>query len=520
MKMNWLNSKPKFLFVIALLSFVSITAGLVVFVPSNMDEFLQYHRIACTAFPNALEHIFREGCTEHPTRFLGFDFYRSYSYAGYSSNLLYWPFYYVYPAPASHHLLGVLILMIFSFLLVKAFTLAKETVVIPLIYFPILFQMIHDSGPIRLAVLSFPIVALLASQLVAENTSLPRRGLSFVILFIVVSIAIENKPFYVYLLPQVLLLALGFAVSSHHYGTIKFRVTKNRVFSNLSTQFTFGLCLILSAVFLACLLILIFMQVPIGGGKYSTYLARLMHEAAPSIDLLHEIEYTVRFLLAPLTFISRIYHSPRFVISALAFLPVLYLCFLALKHEDSKLQLTIVGSMGLSIAIFIFTRQTWSGHHFVFLHIPLLILLMRFASGGTRRYTYVVLSVLLSAIVSCFQMYLGKELPATESTRQPIFNYLSRDEVASNAIINFVSWGGYYQQSLYGSRAQLVTYIEPLTDKSVAELTELWTRSGRKEIINVCLGCDARTVSAFFPDFNVSTLYFPNTSWRLVKIER
>jgi hypothetical protein len=493
-----------------------------------MDEFLPYHRIACKVFPNAIEHVFRESCTSNPGRLLGLEFYRSYSIVGYTSNLLYLPFYQAFSAPTSHHVLGALVLLIFSIWLVKAFSLSKLTVVIPLIYFPLLFQTIHDTGPIRIALLSYPLVVLSIAKLFDKNSSLFRKGLAFLGIFLVVSFATEDKAFYIYLLPQVLFLALGFVFCRHYDEMTKLafkQEKKERVFFKIIEKFAFEIFLVFLAVFFSILLTLIFITVPLDdSSSYHSYLLDLLVQSSNRIKIsfLQEIKYLAGYLLAPTQFANRIYELsfPQKLISIFGFTPVLILCLVALRKEKNKIRFLILGTIGLGVSIFIFTRHAWSGHHFIFLHISILILLMRYASCGEQKYAYVVASILLSTIVSCVQLSFGKQGVHSESTRQPIFDYLSRDEIASNAIINFVSWGGYYQQSLYGARTQLVTYIEPITQESAARLVEVWTRSGRKEIINVCSCCDAQAISSFFPEHKISTVDFLNTSWRLVRIER
>ena len=526
--MSYLKFKSKTLLTITFLFFLFFSAWLIIYVPSNMDEFLPYHRIACKVFPNAIEHVFRESCTSYATRLFGFEFFRSYSYIGYTSNLLYWPFYQVFPAPASHHVLGALVLLLFSILLVKAFSLSKQTVFIPLIYFPLLFQTIHDTGPIRIALLSYPLVILSISKLFDRNLSLLRRGLSFLGIFIVVSFAIEDKPFYIYLLPQVLFLAFGFALCRHCDEMTKSThlfLKKERVLFEIIKKFAFEIFLVILAVFFAILLTLIFITVPLGeSSSYYPYLLDLALQSSsrPKISFLQEIKYLAGYFLAPTQFANRIYEFsvPQKLISIFAFTPVLILCLVALRNEENKIRFLILGTIGLGVAIFLFTRHAWSGHHFIFLHITMLILLMRYASCGEKKYSYVVLLILLSTTVSCVQLFIGKEGRHSESTRQPIFDYLSKEEIASNAVINFVSWGGYYQQSLYGARTQLVTYTEPITQEFVDGLLEVWVRSGRKEIINICLRCDVKEISSFFPMYKISTVDFPNTSWRLVRIEQ
>jgi hypothetical protein len=512
-------NKITFSLLAGFLLFIFLSAWLVAYVPVNTDELLPYHRIACTVFPMAVEHAPQGVCGAYASQILGFDFYRSYSYVGFSSNILYQPFYKVLPIPFSHHFLGILVLLVFSFLLVRAFSLSIFTIVIPLIYFPLLYQVIHDTGPIRIALLSFPIAIILAISALSPSTTTARMTLIFLATFFTYSVAIEDKPFYVYLIPQVILLS--FWAAYDRYGRIEIKsqaemkVNKFNVRIKVLSKFL----LLGFAVFLAGYVTLILTTEPAGGAFYP-YLKSLMIGSTPNLSFFQELEYLVMYLASPILFTSRIFEisTTQLLLSALAFLPVLLLFIYAVFEKKNRNRRYIFASLLLLIIIFLITKKTWSGHHFVYLHIPIVIFLMIYASNGPRRYMQVIIALILSALVSWGQVLYAKEHIHSETGRKVIFDYLSQNEIASASIINFTSWGGYYQQSLYGADSQLVTYTEPITSDGMNLMRELLVKTGRKYLINVCYDCDKGTFQPYFHADNIEVLYFPSTSWRLIKI--
>ena len=69
--------------------------------------------------------------------------------------------------------------------------------------------------------------------------------------------------------------------------------------------------------------------------------------------------------------------------------------------------------------------------------------------------------------------------------------------MAAKNVLNFSFWGGYYQQSLYGDRAQIVTYIEPMNAGDVTALKDIARRTSR-DILDVCMRCDLGAMRSDF----------------------
>lgn len=518
-------SKIWFLFLVVFLFFIFLSTWLIVYVPANMDEFLPYHRIACATFSNSVEHILTESCSAFPSRILGFDFYRNYSYVGFSSNLLYWPFYKVLAAPSSHHFLGVLVLVGFSILLVKAFSLSTYTIVIPLIYFPLLFQVVHDTGPIRIALLSYSIITILACRIFSPKTTNFQMVLLLLSTFVIYFFAIEDKPFYVFLIPQITLLSFWTAYDSYSRNNINFKSKIQTVKLKINTRIPPNLLyiLLIFIIFAACFVALFLTTTPdYQTGNFHPYIASLIKNSSSRLTFSEELKQIVLYLITPIRFTNRIYELSidQHLISIIAFFPVLCIFLYAAFAKEYRNWVFILLSLFLLVFIFLLMRMTWSGHHFIYLHIPILIFLMIYASNGTRRYIQVIIALVLSALVSWSQVYSAKEGIHSESGRKNIFYYLSQKEIASESIINFTSWGGYSQQSLYGSNLQLVTHILPTNSDTMKPIIELWVKTGKKYLINVCYNCDESTFYEYFPASKILMLNFPMTSWRLIRIEK
>jgi len=163
-----------------------------------------------------------------------------------------------------------------------------------------------------------------------------------------------------------------------------------------------------------------------------------------------------------------------------------------------------------SVVIFVGAQNVWAAHHFVFMWAPLILLFMDCAATLAPVAAMILIGgffiLNLAALATLTQMkFLGTNAPE----RAAIFHYFDNDEIASHAIINFSSWGGYYIQALYGPKDQLVTYTEPhdletlrlvsFSPQDAAALLEISRQTGRK-IYNICYGpvCDKQSLEGVF----------------------
>jgi len=180
--------------------------------------------------------------------------------------------------------------------------------------------------------------------------------------------------------------------------------------------------------------------------------------------------------------------------------------------------LWFVGAYLIGAATFLVSRTPSAAHHFVFLHLPILALLMVAGAANARAFACVVTFVVVSNLGSIALLTASPVTAAAARERSRIFEHLQRSDVAAQYVLNFSSWGGYYQQSLYGDRDQIVTYVEPLTGSDAGKLMDI-ARLTSRDIINVCLGCNYGSVAAVFDRADVSVVDLGLTAWQVFRID-
>src|SRR5262249_11588339 len=205
-------NKDRALFVVASAVFVVAVGWMVYFVPPKDDEVIQYHRLACWNFDGSKYNLSRQSCNAYLSDFLGLKFLRSYGYIGITSSLLYAPAYKLIQSIYSNYLMGLAGVMIFALLLTNSIGINRRSAIIPLLYFPLVYLMIHDTGPVRVSILSYPIVIYAATNILEEDAGWKKILIWVAAAAVIITIAIEDKPFYVYLLPQVLITAVACAL--------------------------------------------------------------------------------------------------------------------------------------------------------------------------------------------------------------------------------------------------------------------------------------------------------------------
>ncbi|QWD18439.1 hypothetical protein DP176_04520 [Polynucleobacter paneuropaeus] len=512
---NYLKRIPFAIWILVLI-FLPVIYVIIWVAPPNMDEFLPYHRIACTEYPAAVEHIFTESCFAHPVKFFQLSYFSSYSYVGNSSNYLYKPFFSIFSAPLSHYILGLLVMIVFSVALTKVMETKILIALVPLLYFPLVFQTIHDTGPIKISLLAYPLIMYSTIKLLKPSTSIAKKLLALLILFLAVAISMESKPFFLYLLPQVLLLGFGYAYATLNQNQININGLGKFISQIRNGKFLLWLSLISFSVLLALFLVLFCIKY--GNSSYFSFLTAQVNGSSSVISQLKMIR---DYLIFPFMFTSRIYDVSRYqqIISAIFFLPVLFILYSYLKKK------TLVGYILLTsilvlIVIFTIARNTWSGHHFIFLHLPIILMLMIFANQSLEKFKKVIIILSTLMVVCGVLLVFGQVGTHSSAERSTLFKSLSNSKLASNSVINFSSWGGYYIQSLYGDQSQLVTYIEPMTGDEATRLAGIAKRLNRPFIINVCHSCSKEDMMKFFPGKQIDRESPNNSNWVIWRISQ
>ena len=137
------------------------------FVPVNMDEFCQYHVLACNEYPLNKLNVFRERCDACDLSLVkGGAFFPllTYSYMGSVSAAVYYPLFKLWHSPYSSRLLGCFFLVAQAFLLFRIFRVSFLGCFFFLIlFFPYAFQHIVE-GPIYFQTFSILYIYYLSRQ--------------------------------------------------------------------------------------------------------------------------------------------------------------------------------------------------------------------------------------------------------------------------------------------------------------------------------------------------------------------
>lgn len=489
--------------------------GFVELVPPNMDEFIKYHRLACWSFNGSAYSILQEGCDKYSASVFGFQFHRNYQYIGVISNFLYAPFYYLAPNIYSHYAFGLVLLLFFSILLVKSLEVKWVCIFIPLTFFPIIYLMIHDHGPASLSLITYPIFFLLIQKLFAEHLSLNKYIFLSIGIAVTLLIGLDEKVFYLYLIPQILILSLSVAIyrqrgifSGSDLGSIWPALIGRMVFLG-------SIILFVTAGFL--------FLIKTDGVNYFRYLVELkkIQSREVPISLADIHSGLIQFISIPYSYPHRIFHLNEGykIISQLVFAPVLLICIYTAWRCKNYLAIgLLILSELVTVGIFILTKNVWASHHFIFLQIPIVILLMLFANSSAK-------SFLVSILLLCVNLFMNLALLNNSAVqghakliKNGVFEYLSQDEIAKSGLINFSSFGGYFILSLYGNKDQVVTWKDLKNSESGRTLINLSKKASKEYIFNACEGCTVEQIQFAFPNATIEQVGPHKDSWRVWKI--
>lgn len=460
------------------------------FVPMNMDEAGIFHALACTEHPFAAYNIFRAPCfiANDLTTLGGFHLFRAQFYTGLFHSLLYTPFFELLHAPYGQYVFGLVFWGAFLFFWSRQTPNPKLTLAIGAAFFPFLFQCVHDTGPVKFHLLMFPLLALGLRKMLTEAAPL-RYGYA-VVMALGTYAAIEEKAFFVYLFPAAFFYALAVASEGQ---------TLRAFIKSLQKAWLVGL--VFALVLLAGLALLFSAHNALG----QPYLQWLM--ALSGNNKLSVTEWGDTFL--NFQFFWPMYahyhfdleqsaaHAPFFKLVTALFIAG----FAALVwHQRKRVMLTQASSLFLLLSylsllvIFGLLRNTWAGHHFIFMWVPLLFFFSTVVARLAPTARMLTFGAFLALnVASLLVLTQNTLLVKVNAEKDAIFAYLNDDERAAKSIYNFTTWGGYFIQELYGPKTQLAVYTEPyekeptvaLYPEYAQKLMEIAAFTGR-QIYTVC----------------------------------
>jgi hypothetical protein len=503
---------------------VGIVVLIAFWFPLDMDEILPYHQIACDAAAQRAS-VYTAACNGYPTQFGPFEFQRPFNYVGASMGWLMFPVFAVTKALWLHTAFGVVVLVLAAWGVVKSVRLNVWFLPAAIVYFPIAFATIHDTGPIRisLVVLAWTPVAL---RSYLRSTGRWKRLLLAAILLIGWLAATESKPYFMFLIPGVVAWCGAALVITDGAGWVHQQWRRGAV--------------LLSGLALACLALLVILRTD--GVPYLVYLTRYpspndllvnfgtgatfiadwpftahrMMNLYPNVDLLFFKPLQSPMNALPVTADRGGLLALALTVAASASAIVLYVW--AGRRLWKTNQRTAVIAM-ISAAAMLFLGALISGggsnHHFVYAHLPLLALVLlafnTLASGPLKAgITLVVVSALaLAAAVS---------VPLKPPVSRDIDTIMQAAIGSADAttVINCQSWGCYYQYSFMNIDNVPIAWAE--TPEEQARLLSDAQSQGRS-ILHVCLSCTQLQVEAGYPGTRVTEAMTTPSGWRLFEVE-
>lgn len=442
------------------------------FVPMNNDEANHYHFLACINNPFSwLDASQMRGCDHRYdiTTPFGFVIPRSLPYIGLFPSLIYAPVYFLFHSAIAQYIFGLGFFVAFAFMISAMTKKPQLTFPIILSFLPLSFHFIHDMGPVKFAFLMFPLSVWFSRRAVLASS--PNNFFYAVILASLLFCGVEEKPFFFYLLPGLMLFVLAFLGESF-----------NDIFERLFKSWR--VLLIGLIAFMALLTVLLFSKLQ-NGNYYITELIIMMHGQEmylPNADPgFNWVERWLRFLLFWPYYFHRFFDLDLiddygnltasfggFV--SMCFLPVILFlsCFVAIFAAYKKREIFGVSSRTIllsasffaTILTFAVLGTVWAGHHFIFIWIPLLVLFSDLLAKLRSR--WLMYLMLLFYVINVLPwLYLSTMSPLAEVSddRRAISAYFD-DRRSENSIINYPTvWGYHLIQSLYGPTNQLIVRV-------------------------------------------------------------
>lgn len=485
-----------------LAAFLLMAAAVVWLMPPNMDEMLPFHVLACRTHPASVLNSFREPCDGSYLLHgpFGLTVQRAYGYVGGLSSFLYAPFHAAAPGLVTQYLVGLGWLGLFAALLSRLSSRPGLAFWLTLSFFPFVYQFTHDTGPIRVAAVAFPAAALLVRAVAGRGRML--QGIGGALTGVLFTLALEDKPFFVYLLPAAVIFAatglVAPAAASRPSSAEEWRTVLRRAVN----AWPFGLGF--AIVFAIGAALVLFSTTP--DGRFYLDALRRSRQALPTRYIL---DLNIGYLVAWSSFAHRVYDVPPKTI--LTLLQVATVAFYAASAAAAvmwmgrallSVRIVLLGACFAALAVvFLATGNVWAGHHAVFLLIPLVAILIEIVAAAPRRAATALTAAYLGlGVVSAAAVFSRAPQIQSSPERDRIIAAVNRDEVAEGSIVNHSAWGIYYIHALYAPRSALVVYTEPLVEKDARAILDIARRTGRRTLYQTCFGpdCTAPALDAAF----------------------
>lgn len=479
---------------VALAGIFTLIAVTLIAFSFDMDEFLPYHPIACDQVQQAVS-TFQGACNVLPTQFLGWEYQRSFNYAGAVSGWMMTPVFALWHSWWAHAVFGLFTLLIAGWGIVRSLQLAPRFILVTFAFLPLLLPTVHDTGPIRLALV---VIAWTPAALRFQFSSRP------VLMKVLVGCTLalgwiastENKPYFLFLVPGTVIWSIACLNVTMGTGFVRSH------FRALLLWF-FGLTI-------PCIVLLFVLRIE--GMSYFAYLRHFPSPNDPLVNVGTGLSFLGDWALSAQRFLL-LYPNvdasfPKLLQSPLNSLPLS-----ADRGAPLSLLLTL-GTIALTVtliswairrcwtqisksttlllfgAVLLFFAGAWisgggSVHHFVFAQIGVLsFILLSFnttAYGALRAAT----SIVAISWLAMLSILSSGRNPAVGSNVEEIMT-IAQSQASDKVLINCASWGCYHQFAFLENKPAPIVFAESVSD----QLLLLGKAKGSgKSVVHVCRDC-------------------------------
>ena len=528
-----LNSRRITVSVAVSVLFIALVSAILM-LPRTMDEFGMYQVLSCMQEAQQINTYFNS-CGEYMTSVGSLEFERSFAYVGVVSSFLLLPFFTVAPYLLTSYVLGIIVLVLVVVLVQRAFKMPIQALPVGLFFFPTLYTILHDAGPIRVSLLALVITPFIALKFVSSNRF---KFIWIIVLSTLWLLATDDKPFFLYLTPGIAVFALAVL---RYRGNLE--LTARKMFSLLSF---FGIALAISVSYLLILQadnqpyllylksitphislesrfnglvsgVLLTFDWPIYAHRTLGYLG----EGAShwrSIQTSINAQFTDPDITVDISFLFAI------LLSLIVTCIVAFLYFTSIRAVTSAKKIDNEGSVSGVIPLLITASLTlaagalatggWANHHYVYFQIPLMTILMLYASLNKR---YLVIStglVLTATVFSIISISVSPTRDNANSEVETVFK-VAETSVTGSEFINCGDYGCYYPFALISGNKVGLTYA-PNAD--YWEQLQADTLERGTAFLHICYSCTSETVRQSFPLLNVQDVPTETEVWKLFRL--
>jgi len=517
------STRAKLLFSLLILGIAGMLTVIAIGFPIDMDELLPYHPLACQAAAQQV-NTFTSACNSHPITFGPFEYQQAFDYIGATSTWLMAPLFALANWTGWHLVVGVAVLVLAMLGVLRSLKLSLRWWPAAIAFFPIAFETIHDTGPIRISLITLCWTPVLVRS-VLKSRSRTVQVLAILGLLLAWLASAENKPYFLYVAPGIVIWTLAVLAITEGWDFVKQKLG--------------WLIAIFGLLGLGCLALLITMRV--GDQSYLSFLMEthggndLAHQLGTGTTFILDWPFSAQRMMALYPNVDGGFFAPLqsplnalpmtadrgaplslllLVLTCIAVLLLYIWSIRVLARTGQARQALYV----LLAALVLFVGAVLSGggsvHHFVFAQVPLLALVLLAFSRFPSRVvltTAVMLATSLLALAAAYTVPLKNEVSRDIDT----VTTQAIADAGKRGLVNCQDWGCYFQYSLKNLNEVPVVWAEKPDQQ--AQLARYAVQHDLN-IEQVCLKCDLDSVTANYPGAGVAEVLSTPSGWKLFSI--